>query len=655
MNKVIASLLLILVCQFASAEILPVEQFSKHSDYLDMKISPDGKHLLARVHYEGEVSLIILDSSTMKIVGGVKPLEGDSIHSAHWISNERVMYQFAEKRARLDAPLPTGELFAINIDGSRKEMLYGFRAGEYTGGSRIKKKESTRATPQLISVLEDDEDHVLIMEFPWSQQGPYLYDLREKHTTISKLNVFNGRKTEVEILPNPGAQAVANAQGEIRFMRWTDEQNEPHGAFRENQSAPWVDIKDAFNTNLDLVPVTLSKDSNKVVLSGRLGAEQFSTLYALDIKNKKLEPLFSDLSADIAYTMYDRVKGIPVVATSYPGLPQYHYVEGEQLATLHGLLVEAFGGQNVYISGSTKDGKTLLLHISSDSNPGEYYLFDTEKMDAKFLWANRSWLDPRKMAKTQSIKFTTKDGLDIYSYLTLPTNPDATAKPPLVTMVHGGPHGPYDTWGFDGMVQFLANRGYAVLQVNFRGSGGFGKAFEEAGYRQWGGKMIDDITDATQNVVDQGLVDGNRMCIYGASYGGYAALMSVVRQPDLFKCAIGYVGIYNLEYAYTDSDITMRNQGTNYLKDVIGTDKTELARFSPVHFADKIKANVFLIHGEKDARVAVRNSEDMRDALVKAGKQVPYLNFSNSGHGVYDEEGRRLLYSEIEKYLAQQL
>jgi dipeptidyl aminopeptidase/acylaminoacyl peptidase len=260
------------------------------------------------------------------------------------------------------------------------------------------------------------------------------------------------------------------------------------------------------------------------------------------------------------------------------------------------------------------------------------------------------------MAKTQSIKFTTEDGLDIYSYLTLPVNIDETAKPPLVTMVHGGPHAPYyDIWGFDGMVQFLANRGYAVLQVNYRGSGGFGKAFEEAGFRQWGGKMIDDITDATQNVVDQGLVDGNRMCIYGASYGGYASLMSVVRQPDLFKCAIGYVGVYNLEYMYTDSDITMRDKGENYLEMVIGNDKAELAKFSPVHFADKIKANVFLIHGEKDARVSVRNSEEMRDALIKAGKQVPYLNFSNSGHGVYDEEGRRLLYSEIEKYLAQQL
>jgi dipeptidyl aminopeptidase/acylaminoacyl peptidase len=221
----------------------------------------------------------------------------------------------------------------------------------------------------------------------------------------------------------------------------------------------------------------------------------------------------------------------------------------------------------------------------------------------------------------------------------------------MVVMIHGGPHGVRDYWEFDGEVQLFASRGYAVLQVNYRGSGGYGDKFEKAGYLQWGGKMIQDIIDGTRHVVETYSIDENRMCLYGASYGGYAALMTAVRAPNTYKCTIGYVGLYDLNYFYTESDVMDLMGGEAYLNKVIGTDKQQLNEYSPVNHADKIKANVMLIHGEKDSRVPVINAEAMLKRLQSKGKKVPYLNFSNSGHGVYDEQGRDTLYKGVLEFL----
>lgn len=655
MIKYLAAILLFVITPMSSAEQIPLEQFTKHGDYLDMKISPDGKHLLARIQHAGEVNLVFLEPGSMKIVGGVRPPEGDAIHSALWVNNERVIYRLAERSVNFDQPTPTGELYAQNIDGSKQEMLYGYRAHKTSIGRGSRKREASYATVDIISPLIHDKDHILILEHPWTLKGRTYYDIREKYTVISKLNIFTGRKTEVETLSQKGAVAIANDNGDINFIRWTDSNNDNHGAYRTRRGEPWNDIKTAFHANQDLIPLAQSKDGKQIFFWGHSGNERFKNVFSIDLEKGEITQLFNGLQADIIAVNVDPLNESPVIGISMPNKYAYHYVEDNQAAKLHKMLVEAFGGQHVSISSATDDGKKLLLHVSSDVNPGEYYLYDTQKMAAEFLWANRSWLDPRKLAKMKPFSFVTDDNMQIHGYLTLPPNLKQGQKPPMVVNIHGGPHGPRDMWGFNWEVQFLANRGYAVLQVNFRGSGGYGDQFEEAGYREWGGKMIKDITDATRYVVEQGLVDGDRLCAYGASYGGYAALMTTIRKPDMFKCTIGYVGVYDLRFMYTDSDITIGKGGENYLEEVIGSDPEELAANSPVNFADKIKADVLLIHGEKDARVSVRNAAVMLDAFSRVGKRVPYLNFDKSGHGVYDEQGRVQLYSEIEKFLDKQI
>ena len=226
-----------------------------------------------------------------------------------------------------------------------------------------------------------------------------------------------------------------------------------------------------------------------------------------------------------------------------------------------------------------------------------------------------------------------------------------------MVMIHGGPHqsGTRDFWDYNSETQFLASRGYAVLQVNFRGSDGYGERYKKLGYREWGGKMIDDINDSVKWAIDKEYVDGNNVCAYGASYGGYAALMSAVKEPDLYECTIGYVGIYDLQYMFTQSDIPNNWGGKAYLQKVLGNDKAQLKAYSPLYHADKIKANVMLIHGSKDRRVPEINSEALSQALIRAGNPPEYLQYSQAGHGVFDEGDRRELYQGLINFLDKNL
>lgn len=225
--------------------------------------------------------------------------------------------------------------------------------------------------------------------------------------------------------------------------------------------------------------------------------------------------------------------------------------------------------------------------------------------------------------------------------------------PPLVVLPHGGPHGIREEWWWEPWSQLLASRGYAVLQVNFRGSGGYGQAFQTAGYRQWGGLMIDDLIDATRWAVEQGHADGKRVCTLGASFGGYAALMSAAREPELFRCAISYVGVSDLALMHSRGDIQDSSYGESYLKRVIGEDADELADFSPTTHAADIKAAVMLIHGGEDVRVPIIHAERMRKALAKADRPVEWMVEDSEGHGFYRESHRlAFLYEGVLAFLA---
>ncbi len=267
---------------------------------------------------------------------------------------------------------------------------------------------------------------------------------------------------------------------------------------------------------------------------------------------------------------------------------------------------------------------------------------------ADHLLSRRDWFDPEAMAPVRSFSFKARDGMTLYGYLTIPRN--AGKNLPMVVLPHGGPFFVADQWQFDTEPQMLAAAGYAVLQVNYRGSSGHGLAYERAGKREWGGKMQDDVTDATHWAIDQGIADAQRICIYGASYGGYAALMGVAKEPALYKCAAGYVGVYDLPMMFGKGDIPQAYSGKAYLHDWIGN-PSELGKLSPARLASQIKVPVFLAAGGQDERAPIAQSEGMEKALRAAGVPVETLYFRTEGHGFYEQAHQQEFYNKLLAFL----
>ena len=301
-------------------------------------------------------------------------------------------------------------------------------------------------------------------------------------------------------------------------------------------------------------------------------------------------------------------------------------------------LEQAFEESTVRVTSRTSDGGMLLVEVDNDRNPGDFYLYDTKAKQARYMISRRDWLDPAAMAEMRPVTLKARDGLPLHGYLTVPKGSDGKGLP-LVVMPHGGPYGIADVWGFDAQVQMLAAAGYGVLQVNFRGSAFRGRDFAAAGARQWGRAMQDDITDATRWAVQQGIADAERICIFGGSYGGYAALMGVAREPTLYQCAVGYIGVYDLPLMYGQGDVRDERTGMAFLRDWVGA-RDGLASVSPVHLADRIQVPVFLAAGGEDERAPIEHSRRMERALRQAGVPVETLYYDTEGHGFYVDAHR---------------
>jgi dipeptidyl aminopeptidase/acylaminoacyl peptidase len=258
------------------------------------------------------------------------------------------------------------------------------------------------------------------------------------------------------------------------------------------------------------------------------------------------------------------------------------------------------------------------------------------------------------MAERRPIQYRARDGMTIEGFLTVPAHPAGT-RLPLIVMPHGGPHFVRDNWYFDSDAQFLASRGYAVLQPNFRGSSGRGDKFKHAGYRQWGAAMMDDIVDGVKWAGSQPDVDMSRVCTFGGSFGGYAALMLTVREPAMFKCAVGFAGVYDLARIYDEKRVHGHEAAEAFYRKTIGEDKGELARFSPARQADKIKVPVLLIHGEKDEVAPIEQFDVMNEALTKAGHPPETMRVAKESHGFFDEDNQAAMLQRLETFFAKYL
>jgi dipeptidyl aminopeptidase/acylaminoacyl peptidase len=436
-----------------------------------------------------------------------------------------------------------------------------------------------------------------------------------------------------------------DANKDARFAWGEDLKNRQKVYYRAGKGKDWELVNDEHTSGRRLYPQHFAPDGSKVYVqvTEKTGPDSMQTW---DVATRKLTPLVRDDDTDPQGLLLSADGRTPYAVFFMDGLPRAHVFAPEvPEAKLRATLAQSFPGHWVTITSYTKDEQKLVFRVASDRNPGEFYLFDRGAKKATYLLSRAEWIDPEQMAEMKPIKYVARDGRTIHGYLTLPRGMDKNL--PLILNPHGGPIGVSEAWGYNSEVQLFANRGYAVLQIDYRGSGNHGDEFMKAGYRKWGTGMIDDMTDAVAWAVKQGYVDKDRVCIYGASYGGYAAAQAVVREPDLYKCAVGYVGVYDLPMMYTRGDVRNRDAGTNYLEEAMGTGREFLVANSPARNADKIKVPVFLIAGKEDFRAHPDHSRAMRDALQKVGKLHEYIEKEYEGHGFFKEENNRELYTKM--------
>lgn len=628
----------VIICAFFSinafaetAEAISLEEYAKPAQFINIKISPTGQYLAATTLGEaGNVYLSVVDIKSQKVISTKHFRDKDTIGDFNWANDDRVLINVARLVGALEQPSLTGELFAVNADGSNPVTLTGPR-------SRSKIYEAT----SVAHWLPEEDKFILIASSPFSRTGGFIQ--------LKRLNIYNGRSTSVTRAPlrsrSGGVQMIVDNNAVARLVVGVSPESEEEYVmlYRADAKADWVEVKRANENSPIFNPIAFLED-NKTVIG--LSNTQTDTLalsaYNTDTKTESvlashpkvdLSPIFSFENGNIK----DVIGG----AYDYDELSAFFFSNvadsaQKQSADIQSL-VSTFEGKNVQITSATKDNKTAVVRVSSANSPSEFYFFDSEKKQLSYLLDSSPWLKKDLLPQTEVVIYKSRDGLDIHAVLTLPKGKEAKSLP-LIMLPHGGPHGPRDYFTLDRDAKVLAQHGYAVLQPNFRGSGGFGRNFEQAGYRNWGKTMIDDMTDGVNYLAEKGIIDKGRVCSYGGSYGGYAALMSAIREPDLYKCVVGFVGVFDLNLMYTDGDIPERASGIRYLEKVIGRDQTDLDAQSPIKQLDRLKAPVFIIHGGEDRRVPIIHANRLREELTKRNHPYEWLVKDQEGHGFFKPE-----------------
>ena len=596
---------------------------------------------------EDRKGLVILDLKSHKITANFRTIGEQVIYQYWWANNQRILVATATQTGSLDSPIPDGQLYGLNVDDTQLKQLMGALPGGPDAFTHIGRHHDLRFFSSMLYVPPDDAKQVVVEAYTGRNQPDQAY----------ALDIYDGSLRNIAHSPAANGTLLTDNSGVVRLATGSNTQTGTAEFFYRSSGNDlnWIDLSALYQhddpAGSPLQPLGFATDNHTVYWLGRTSSSTVG-LYALDPDTRKITLLYGDPDYDISQVIwsFDWQKTQKIIAVmTMPGLPALHILEGDApkagyLASLY----DAFPGQIVNITSNTHDGSLMVVYVHSDRNPGSYYLFDAKTSKVSLLFNALPDIDPQKMASMRPVTFKARDGVALHGYLTLP--PDGNGKNlPLILNPHGGPHGIRDAWGWDPEVQFFASHGYAVLQVNYRGSGGYGMKFQDMGYRHWSTSMQSDLADAAHWAIRQGIADPERICIYGASYGGYAALENSILYPGLYKCTVGYVGVYDLTLL-GHSDFSHYAFGDRYLDVVLGDDKSTLESESPVYQADKIKDPVFIIYGGADKRVVPENAEELMAALDKLGRKYELMYERNEGHGFTKPQHNYELYTRMLRF-----
>lgn len=609
----------VLYHQLVHTQMIPLRDFFRNPEKTGYQISPDGTHLSYLASYQDRLNIFVqpvgADAATR-----ITSVTDRDIRSYFWKNNDQIIY-FRDTNGDENA-----HLFTVNKEGGAVRELTPFE------GVRV----------ELEDELEDDEHDVLI---GMNKRDKKVFD-------IYRLNVVTGDLKMVAQNPGNVVGWLTDHAGTVRVAIASDGVNRKV-LYRETESDPFkvlvtTNFKDYF------VPVLFSFDNTFFYAVSNIQRDK-KVIVAFDPRSaKETSVLFEHPAFDVGGLSYSKKRKVLTVI-SYTSWKRERVFLDDEARMLFDRLEQALPGYEISIADHTKNEDKFLVRTYSDRSLGTYYLCDRVADTITKLADVSPWLPEKKLASMKPISYTARDGQTIHGYLTLPKGL-TQQNLPVVVNPHGGPW-MRDSWGYDPEVQFLANRGYAVLQMNYRGSTGYGKKFWELSFKQWGKAMQDDISDGVAWLIVQGIADPKRVAIYGGSYGGYATLAGLTFTPELYACGVDYVGVSNL-FTFLQTIPEYWKPLLEVMYEQIGHPEKEkelLKAASPVFHVDKIRAPLFIAQGKMDPRVNINESNQMVAALKEKGIDVPYMVKDNEGHGFHNQENRFDFYQAMEQFLAKYL
>ena len=620
------------VCSFGLQAEVSLDDLTKLPTYSQVKLSPNGKYFAVRMLIEEKYTLAVLGAKALEVKGLMAFPRKNQVGEYYWVNNERIVIKVLNSDSNQDAPGYYGELFAVNYDGSRGELIFGYRSGEMSTGTRRKVKDADRAWADIIHTIPDDDKHILISSTPMSIK-------RNRLPYVQKLDVYKGfDSNRIASARYPSSWFLADQQGLLRVIVGEDKNNKRHFHVFDPEKKNRTEVS-TNNFGSDFLPIAISDDLSKLFAFDNKDQDKIG-LFKFSIDGSEYSKVYVHDKVDIT-SVNTTVDGNAIYAFRLDnGYPSYMlFSKTYEEAKVFKRVLEKFQGLAVQVTSRTRDGKQWVIKVSSDINPGYFYLYNKEKDTYRALFKARPEINSKDLASVEPIQFKSFDDEVIHGYLTHAIKTKQQAKR-MVVLVHGGPQA-RDYWEFNAEAQALATRGFSVLQINYRGSTGYGKRFKKMGNRKWGSDIQQDIISGTHWAIEQGYADKGRVCIMGGSFGAYSAVQSAISAPNLYACAVANAGIYDLKMMHTKGDIQYWYGGDAFLKTVIGEDDKVLEAMSPTYHIEKLKTPVFIAHGKQDIRAPFAHAKRLKKVMDKHNKKYQWFVKGREGHGFYKGENQR--------------
>ncbi|WP_426336502.1 alpha/beta fold hydrolase [Pseudoduganella sp. R-31] len=629
----------------------PAQHFFEAARYKEARLSPSGRYLALRVgSNETRDSLAVIDTDTLQVVSTKRLAEYDVGH-IRWVNDERLVYTVTDKDAAPGDRRVAPGLYAMSRDGKETRQLAEHHGGNQSTGSHIK----SRLEPWNTYLMDEDgaqDSTIIYVERPiWTAKAGY--DI--ERTELVKLDTASGQSS---VLSHPGISQgwMLDHKGVPTIMVSSKDGNETIN-YRD-AGGEWRDVATQAtygSSSQGLSPIGFYDDKRLLVRTRKNGDK--AALYLMDLGTGKIdaEPLVAmadfDFNGRMVYSQ-QRLVGIHYLADARSSAwfdPALQAAQKEVDRQLAGLV-------NIITPPTHPDSAWMLVASYSDRQPRFYSLYNSNTREVKGLGGTHPDIKAAEMGAQDIVKYRARDGLEIPAWLTLPAK--GGKKLPMVVLVHGGPYVRGSEWGWDADGQFLASRGYAVLEPEFRGSTGYGLKLFNAGRKQWGLKMQDDIADSVKWAVDKGIADPGRVCIMGGSYGGYATLMGLVNDPGVYRCGIAYAAVTDIPLLYdsgmavlSDLPPDYKTYGVPVLVGDLEKDAAQFTATSPLKQAARIKRPLLLAHGTDDRRVPFPHYTKLRSALQEAKADAEFVEYIGEGHGWSTLKTRLDFWGRVEKFL----